>query len=179
VLATVAGEPNGIVGSRTGTIFVSVSDAGQIAEIASGTALTAASGLSFPNGIAIGPDRALYVAETFLNQVSRLPIAKDGTLGTPTIYATGVTLPDGIAFDAHGDLLVAGFNSLQRIDRATHTASTLKTDPLFFWPSSLAFAQGHGLSRHDLFLVNYGLPLGSGTTVAWLRYTRLGARVVR
>ena len=179
VLATVAGAPNGIVGTRRGKIFDSVSDAGQIVEISSGTPVVAASGLAFPNGLAVGPDRYLYVAETFVSRVTRLPLSSAGTLGAAEVYATGVTLADGVAFDAHGDLLVAGNDSIERVERGTRTVSVLSTDPLLFWPSSLAFGQGRGLSRHDVFCVNYGLPLGSGTTLAYFRYSRPGARVVR
>src|SRR5262245_7272196 len=179
VLATVVGTPNGIVGTRRGKIFVSVSDAGQIVEIASGTPVVAASGLTFPNGLAVGPDRYLYVAETFVHRVSRLPLSNDGTLGPAEVYATGVALADGVAFDAHGDLLVAGSDSIQRVKRGTRAVSVLSTDPLLFWPSSLVFGRGRGLSRRDVFCVNYGLPLGSGTTLAFFRYSRPGARVVR
>lgn len=179
ILATVAGTPNGLVGTRRGRIYASVSNTGQIVDISTGTPIEVAAGLSFPNGIAVGPRRYLYVAETFVHRVSRLPIQKDGTLGVSEVYASGVTLADGIAFDAHGDLLVAGGDMIQRVDRATRTASVLSADALLFWPSSLAFGQRPGLSRRDVFCVNYGFPLGSGDTLVKFPYSRLGARVVR
>ena len=55
----------------------------------------------------LGSDGALYVADTFQNRVVRMEESDDGTLTTPEIYASGLGLPDGIAFDDNGDLFVA------------------------------------------------------------------------
>lgn len=179
VLAEGIPGANGIAVTRKGRIFVSASSAGTIDEITTGTPVTRASGLSYPNGLAIGRDHQLYVAETGAARVSRLRILADGTLGAAEVWGTGLTVADGLAFDRAGNLLVAGFDTLFVVPRTGGAAQPLSTDPLLFWPSSLAFGRGHGFSRRDVFLVNFGLPLGSGTEVLRLPYNRAGANPIR
>lgn len=62
----------------------------------------------FPNGIAFGPDDDfVYVASTSARQIVRFPLAAGG-LGRPEVCVQMVTgRPDGITFDAVGNLLVA------------------------------------------------------------------------
>ncbi len=179
VLASGITGVNFVAETRRGQVFASVSGAGNIVDIASGTPVVRASGLTFPNGLAIGPDRYLYVAETFASRISRLPLAKDGTLGAAEVYATGTPAADGIAFDRHGNLLVVGGDQVLVVDRGTRAAAPLVTDPLVDWPANIAFGRGHGFPRRNVYLVNYGLPLGSGRTVARLGYNHAGARLVR
>ncbi len=179
VLASGIPGANFAVATRTGRIYVSSSSTGKIVEVSGGTPVDVASGLNFPNGLAIGPDRQLYVAELGANQISRLPINKDGTLGAAEVYATGLTLADGIGFDRHGNLVVVGFDTMFVVDRKTRLTSTLSTDASLNWPSNLAFGTGHGFNRRDLFLVNYGLPLGSGTTVVRFSANHGGAKLQR
>lgn len=68
--------------------------------------------LAFPNGVALAPDEsAVYLAETYRNRILRYAINPDGTLGPAERWAT-TTLPsgpDGMAFDANGDLYVAHY----------------------------------------------------------------------
>jgi sugar lactone lactonase YvrE len=179
VLASGVMGPNFIVQTRHGQILVSASNAGTIVDVTSGTPIDRATGLTFPDGLAIGRDRALYVAETFVNRVSRLSLASDGTLGPPAVYATNTTLADGIEFDRAGNLLVLGLDTLQVVRAHTTTGVTLSTDVLLNWPSNLAFGRGHGFRPHDIYMVNYGLPLGSGTEVIRLRYNRGGLSLIR
>jgi sugar lactone lactonase YvrE len=179
VFASVATDPNFVVQTRRGNIFASASGSGSIVEISGPTPVVVASGLAFPNGLAIGPDRFLYVAELTAARISRLPIFRDGSLGAAEVYATGTTVADGLAFDRRGDLLVAGFDQVLVIDRATRTTTPLSTDPLLEWPSNLAFGRGRGFNRRDVFLANFGLPLGSGTTVVRMPYNQGGAKLVR
>lgn len=179
VLASGIPGANFAVASRKGQIWVSSSTTGKIVEISSGTPVDAAAGLNFPNGLAIGPDRHLYVAELGAGRIARLPIAKDGSLGTAEEYATDTPLADGIAFDRQGNLLVVGFDTLFLVDRKTRVTTTLSTDASLDWPSNLAFGTGRGFKRRELFLVNYGLPLGSGTTVVRFRANHAGGRLQR
>jgi gluconolactonase len=175
----IAGGPNAIAQTRTGRIYVSASNTGTIEEITTGVPVTRASGLSFPNGLAIGKDRALYVAETGSARIMRLAINADGSLGAPTVHGTGVSLADGIAFDRRGNLLATGTDTLWLVPRGGGVATVLSTDPLINWPANFAFGGGRGFSRRDLYLPNFGLPLGSGTTIIRMPYSQRGAPLIR
>ncbi len=177
VFATGIPGANFIVQSRRGPIYVSASNSGEIVDIAGGTPITRASGLAFPNGMAIY-HRYLYVAELTAASISRMRINGDGTLGPVEVFATGLPAPDGIAFDRLGNLLVVGADALWLVDRKG-TVSTLSTDPLLNWPSNIAFGRRRGFSHQDLFLANFGLPLGSGTEILRVRYNHRGARLIR
>lgn len=65
--------------------------------------------LPFPNGLALSPDgRELYVVLSNLPGVSKMAVADDGRLGTPeTVVKMPRTVPDGLAFDALGNLIVS------------------------------------------------------------------------
>jgi gluconolactonase len=68
------------------------------------------SGLAFPNGVAVSADGIyVYLAETFRNRILRYPINGDGTVGPREHFADTEepSGPDGMAFDANGDLYVA------------------------------------------------------------------------
>ncbi len=179
VFASGIGGPNAIAQTRSGRIYVSASSAGTIEEITTGVPVPRASGLSFPNGLAIGKDRALYVGETGTGLIKRLAIAADGSLGTPSIHGTGVSLADGIAFDRRGNLLATGTDTLWLVPRGGGAAVVVSTDPLINWPANFAFGGGRGFSRRDLYLPNFGLPLGSGTTIIRMPYSQRGAPLIR
>jgi sugar lactone lactonase YvrE len=178
LLASGINSPNFIVQSRSGRILVSSSGAGTIVDVTDGTPVDRASGLMYPNGLAIRGGY-LYVAETFGNRVSRLALAADGTLGAPAVYATGISLADGIAFDRRGNLLAVGLDQLYVVPRGATAATILSTDPLLNWPSNIAFGQGRGFRRKDMYLANYGIPLGTGTNVLRLGYNHTGAPLIR
>lgn len=75
-------------------------------------------GLAFPNGVAINAgDPAVFLAETGHNRILRFALAPDGTVGEREIFAdlSGEAGPDGMAFDAAGDLYVAHYGA-GRID---------------------------------------------------------------
>jgi gluconolactonase len=68
------------------------------------------SGLAFPNGVALSADgEYVYLAETYRNRILRYQINGDGTTGPREIFANTEppSGPDGMAFDANGDLYVA------------------------------------------------------------------------
>ncbi|MCW5893882.1 MAG: hypothetical protein KIT14_25525 [bacterium] len=168
---------NWIVQTKRGYVLASASLDGTIVDITGGTPIVRAAGLGFPNGMALGGDGYLYVAQTGLGNVVRLPIARDGTLGSATVWGTGIAGADGIAFDRRGNLLAVGADTLWVVPSGGGAAAALSTDPLLDWPASVAF--GGGRFGRDLYLVNFGFPLGSGTTVVRVPYNLRGAKVVR
>jgi len=180
VFASGVNRPNFIVQLRKrGRILVSASEGGTIDDITTGTPVPLATGLTYPNGLAIGRDGYLYVAETFANRISRCPINPDGSLGPPQIFAaTDVIVPDGLAFDRDGNLLIAGADTL-RIADPSGAVRVLSADPLLNWPANLAFGRGPGFSRRSMFLANYGFPLGSGVDVIEVPYNHKGTPLIR
>jgi gluconolactonase len=78
----------------------------------------------FANGIALdAEERFLYVVESNLDRVVRLPINADGSSGSPEVFADGLgRIPDGLAFDAKGNLYVTtyGSNAIYRVDTTGH-----------------------------------------------------------
>ena len=84
---------------------------GYILCIERGKARLAAEGFCFTNEVRIDRERRhLYVAETAMGRVLRLPLAADGSLGKPEPYGPAPLAPgvrvDGLTFDAEGNLWV-------------------------------------------------------------------------
>lgn len=169
VLASGVAGANVVVETPSGRLLASASLAGTIVDVTDGTPVVRASGLSFPNGLAVGKDGLLYVAETTASRVSRMTLAADGTLGPPTTYAGGLLLADGIGFDRAGNLFVVGGGTLAAVVARTGAVVTFPTDPLINWASNLAFGRGRGFKRRDVYLANYGPAFGDGTTVVHFR----------
>lgn len=103
--------------------------------------------LQFANGLAMREDeRAVYVAETFARRVSRVAINDDGTAGPPEPFATDLDgLPDGLAFDAVGNLVVGCYepSRLLRIPAKGGTGEVLIEDAtahVLCHPTNIAFA---------------------------------------
>jgi gluconolactonase len=72
------------------------------------------SGLAFPNGLALTADgSAVILAETYRNRLLRYQIRADGSVGPREHWADTPIPPgpDGMAFDANGDLYVAHYGS--------------------------------------------------------------------
>ncbi len=69
-----------------------------------GAARTVATGLAFPNGLAVTPDnRTLIAAESYGHRLTAYDIADDGTLSPGRAWALlGDGVPDGICLDAAG-----------------------------------------------------------------------------
>jgi gluconolactonase len=63
---------------------------------------------SAPNGVALSPnEQRLYLADTLSGELLRFEVLADGSLGEPSSFVQGETLPDGMAVDRHGNVLVA------------------------------------------------------------------------
>ncbi len=76
----------------------------------------------FANGLALdAAERYLYVVESNLDRVLRIEILPDGRAGVPHVFAEGLArVPDGLAFDARGNLYVTTYasNCIYRVDAA-------------------------------------------------------------
>jgi sugar lactone lactonase YvrE len=68
-----------------------------------------ADGIAFPNGMAITRDNStLIVAESYGQKLTAFPIAADGGLAAPRVWADlGDGVPDGICLDAQGAIWYA------------------------------------------------------------------------
>lgn len=114
---------------------------------------------NFANGMCLSPDEdALYVVASFLPGVERIAINPDGSAGKREVFVTlPRTVPDGVAFDADGNLYVSCYspNHIYRVapdgskellldDWDMHTLSN---------PTNISFG-GPGLST--LYTANLG-----------------------
>jgi sugar lactone lactonase YvrE len=185
VFASGIGGPNSIVQTRRKQrILVSASITGDILDITDGTPVVVASGLSFPNGLAIGRangGRFLYIAETLGSRVSRLPLDRNDVLGPgpAEVVATGLPFADGLAFDRGRNLLVVGGGVFRVIRADTGAVETLTNDLLLDFPTNIAFGRSRGFKRRDVYVVNFGFGLGDGTTVVRFRYNQGGVGLIR
>lgn len=178
VFAEGIGGPNFIVQTRReGRILVSASNGNAIVDITSGAPEVVIPDVEFANGLAIresGGARHLYVAKTLASEVVRFRMYDDGSFGPSELYAAGLLLADGLAFDASGNLLVVGGGQLNVVTRGGRVES-LSDDPLIDWPANLAFGQGPGWSTREVYLANFGPNFGDGTDVVRFRYNHRGA----
>jgi sugar lactone lactonase YvrE len=115
--------------------------------------------LNFSNGMAMHPDGTyLYIAVSFLPGVERIAIQPDGSAGERTLVCTlPETVPDGLAFDAEGNLYVSCYapNKIFKVtpdgevtvlidDWEAHTLCN---------PTNIAFG---GAGHDQLFAANLG-----------------------
>jgi sugar lactone lactonase YvrE len=167
-----AGFPNGLAFDDRGNLFVSDSFLATIWRIGRGAGTAEAwlqspllagdpvSGFGFgANGLAFWRGD-LYVANTDLGSIVRVPVQPDGQAGAPEIYVAdpAIAFADGIAFDVRGSLYVVNSlltNTLVRIapDRTLETLATA-ADGLDY-PASVAFGTGRG-ERTQLYIANVG-----------------------
>jgi gluconolactonase len=108
--------------------------------------------LPFPNGLALSPDgRHLYIALSNLPGVAKAEIGESGQLGPlETVVEMPRTVPDGLAFDAGGNLFVSCYtpDSIYRLTPEAELA-LLVEDPrsvVLSSPTSIAFC-GPDLSQ--------------------------------
>ena len=113
--------------------------------------------LNFANGLAMrSGENAIYVCETFSCAITRIPVLDDGSAGAPEVWAGDLPgLPDGIAFDAEGNLVVGCYepSRLLRISPDGARTEVLiedETAHTFCHPTNVAF------DVTDLYTANLG-----------------------
>lgn len=96
--------------------------------------------IGYSNGMALGPDGALYIAETFIDP--RILVVRDGDV---QVYVDlPRTVPDGLAFDDEGGLFVSMFqpNLILRVPPGGGEPETVVDDwtgNRLLTPTNLAF----------------------------------------
>ncbi|MBK8566790.1 MAG: SMP-30/gluconolactonase/LRE family protein [Saprospiraceae bacterium] len=158
--------PNYAVFDKQGNLYVSESGAfrqitGKVLKFSpngSGT-IWHDGGFNFANGMALGPEgKHLYIAVSFLPGVERVAILPDGSAGERSLVCTlPEAVPDGLAFDADGNLYVSCYspNKIYKVtpsgevtvfmdDWEAHTISN---------PTNIAFG---GPNLDQLFAANLG-----------------------
>ncbi|HTV54018.1 MAG TPA: SMP-30/gluconolactonase/LRE family protein [Terriglobia bacterium] len=113
----------------------------------------------FANGLALdAAERYLYVVESNLDRVLRIPIGSDGAAGLPEVFVEGMAhVPDGLAFDADQNLYVTTYasNSIFRVapDRSVSLLCRDQDNVLLCQPTNCAFG---GPDFDQLLVANLG-----------------------
>lgn len=114
---------------------------------------------AFANGLALSADdRWLFVVESQRDSVVRIRIREDGSAGDAEIYASGLErIPDGLAFDAAGNLYVTCYASdcIYRVNphREIHLLAFDPEGTRIARPTNAAFGGPH---FDDLYVANLG-----------------------
>jgi sugar lactone lactonase YvrE len=144
--------PNFAAFDPTGNLYVSNSGAdfdtasGEVYRIApDGTTSLFAAGFRLTNGIAFNATgSALYVIESRGEDILRVAVNPDGTAGDRAVFCEGlVGPPDGMAFDAAGNLYVTLVRNhkVARVDPSGQVSDFLTGDgTLLAKPTNCAFA---------------------------------------
>ena len=158
--------PNYIVFDSAGNLYVSESGAfreitGKILKFApNGSGIVWHEGpFNFANGLALDKNQKfLYLVSSWLPGVERIAINQDGSPGDRSVFCTlPETVPDGIAFDGNGNLLVSCYTPNKIfIVEPDQTCTVLVDD----WeahtlsnPTNIAFG---GQNFDQLFVSNLG-----------------------
>ncbi len=127
-----------------------------------GNAVSAAEGLTFPNGMVITPDgKTLIVGETFAERLTAFDIRADGMLTNRRVFAeTPGCFPDGICLDAEGAVWVTNpqGDSVLRVFEGGRVAQKIFTGERRSYACMLG-----GADQRTLFVVTN---VGSGPAVA-------------
>jgi gluconolactonase len=126
---------------------------------ASGIAERFAGPFAFANGLCLNAaEDSLFVVESQLDRVTRVPIRSDGEAGPAEAYASGLArVPDGIAMDSEQNLYVTCYatDCLYRVTPAG-AVELFAYDPegtILARPTNVAFG---GMDGKDLYVANLG-----------------------
>lgn len=113
----------------------------------------------FANGLALdSSEKYLYVVESNLDRVVRIPISLDGEAGQIEVFADGIgRIPDGLAFDVSGNLYVTTYasNAIYRVESGGRTTLLCVDDECALLCQATNCAFG-GKSFNQLFVANLG-----------------------
>jgi sugar lactone lactonase YvrE len=166
---------NAIAFDEDGTMYVTDSIAGAVWRVKEGEPAElwiqdallegdGSFGYPFPigaNGIAVGGDH-VYVAVTETGLIVAIPVADDGSAGSPSVWSEmeeGV-LPDGLTIDGEGHLYIAAptVNQILRVHEDGTVETLAEESDGLDAPSSLIYARdedGNGV----LYAVNYSIAI--------------------
>lgn len=183
LFAPLPGVPNGLAFDRRGNLYVSESLGGVIYRISRNGSVTAWSaspllkgttgpgpcGVVHPSGLPLGANgiafnargTAMFVNNTTLGTVVRIPVKRDGRAGPAGVYAGPACVlwgADGMALDIRDNVYVAANaeRDIVRVGpggRLRVLASFAAGDPLFS-PSDIAFGTGRG-DRTEIFISDF------------------------
>jgi sugar lactone lactonase YvrE len=177
-----AAIPNDIVFDPAGSLYITESKGGAIWKASPGGAaevwlttelLAPPEGQDFgANGIAYR-EGVIYAANFARGTILQVPIESDGSAGTPAVFATiaphgeGLTGPDGLEFDAAGDLytVTAGGAQMVRIPPSGEPEVVLDLASLgLTFPTGIGFAPSEG-QAHVAYVSNPGAAEGEADVV--------------
>jgi gluconolactonase len=113
----------------------------------------------FPNGMALSADdRFLFIAQSHTDDVLQVEIREDGSAGDREVYASGLErVPDGLAFDVHGNLYVSCYASdnIYRVspERKVELLAYDRDGTTLARPTNIAFG---GRQNDELYVANLG-----------------------
>jgi len=166
-----ASDLNGVTQLCPGTFLVADDAAATVwkVDVNTGTALAWLTGdlLAPPtNGLPIGANGikefrgAVYISNTGAGTILRVPVMRDGSAGTPEVYASSFQLPgigtvgvDDFAFGSDGSIFAATqFGYIIRV-HPNGTRTTIPTGTL--GDAAVAFGR-RPFDLHDIYVVNNG-----------------------
>lgn len=135
--------PRGMALDRSGNVIVSTADAAIRRLAPDGTLTTLAGGngdghvdgpgdraqFDYTWGVAVGAEGEIYVADRGNHSVRR--VATDGSVTTLATAADGLKFPRSVVLDGEGNLLIAGDQSIHRLDLDSGTMTVLHTGTPF------------------------------------------------
>ena len=156
--------PNDLIVDKNGNLYFtdSIRHTGKVCYLGhDGQEAIIADNLDYPNGLIFSHDeQTLYVAESYKNRILKLNIPKAGKMeGNVAVFANlptntegGYNLPDGLALNTNGDIVVAhyGMQAIQMLDKhgellfSIDTTLPLTSNVIFLNETTLLVTGGYG-----------------------------------